>query len=95
MPRHQAGGKLTKSHTTLIDAAQPVVDWLQKADSVSKISLGMIKVIGRGKPGLKFHLVTGGWRLVIRGNISLQELVIYTSDPERLKQQVEELFGTP
>ena len=95
MPRHQAGGKLTRSHTTLIDAAQPVVDWLQKAENVSKISLGMIKVIGRGKPGLKFHPVTGGWRLVIRGNISLQELVIYTSEPERLKQQVEKRFGTP
>ncbi len=94
MPRHQAGGKLTKSHTTLIDAAEPVVEWLQKAEAVSKISLGLIKVIGRGKPGLKFHPVTGGWKLVIRGNISLQELVVYTSEPEKLRQQVEQQFGS-
>lgn len=85
MPLHRAGGKLTRSHTTIIDAAAPLVDYLQNHDGVSKISLGLIKNIGKGNPGLKFHPVTGGWRVVIRGNVSLQELVVYTSDPDRVR----------
>ena len=86
MPIHRAGGKLTRSHTTLIDAVAPLVDFLQGRDEVSKISLGLIRNIGRGMPGLKFHPVTGGWRVVVRGNVSLQEMVVYTSDPERTRK---------
>jgi len=82
MPPHRAGGKLTRSHTTLIDAAVPLVDFLQGRDEVTKISLGMIKNIGKGSPGLKFHPVVGGWKVVVRGNVSLQEMVVYTSDPD-------------
>ena len=85
MARHLAGGKITRNHTTLIDAAVPVVEFLQKRSEVSKISLGLIKVIGKGPQNIKFHPVTGGWRLVIRGNISLQEVVVYTSNPEETR----------
>jgi hypothetical protein len=85
VPLHRAGGKLTRSHTTLIDAAAPLVDHLQEREDVSKISLGIIKNIGKGNPGLKFHRVTGGWKVVVRGNVSLQELVVYTSDPDRVR----------
>jgi hypothetical protein len=81
VPPHRAGGKLTSSHTTLIDAAVPLIDLLQERDEVTKISLGMIKNIGKGTPGLKFHEVTGGWRVVVRGNVSLQEFVVYTTNP--------------
>jgi hypothetical protein len=86
MPLHRAGGKLTRNHTTIIDAAAPLVDYLQNRDEVSKISLGLIKNIGKGKAGLKFHAVTGGWKVVVRGNISLQEIVVYTSEPEQIRR---------
>lgn len=86
MPPHRAGGKLTRSHTTLIDAAVPLVDLLQDRDDVTKISLGIIKSIGKGVPGLKFHPVTGGWKVVVRGNVSLQEMVVYTGDPEAVRR---------
>ena len=66
MPIHRAGGKLTRSHTTLIDAVVPLVDFLQCRDEVSKISLGVIKNVGKGSPGSKFHAVTGGWKVVVR-----------------------------
>lgn len=89
MPVHRAGGKLTRNHTTLIDAAVPLVDLLQERDEVSKISLGIIKVIGKGLPGLKFHPVTGGWRLVVRGNVSLQEIVVYTANPPATRRALE------
>ena len=85
---HRAGGKLTRSHTTLIDAAVPVVDFLQDHAGVTKISLGLIKVIGKGPKSLKFHPVTGGWKLVIRGTVSLQELVAYTPDPGQLRSEI-------
>lgn len=88
MPLHRAGGKLTRNHTTLIDAAAPLVDYLQACAEVSKISLGMIKNIGKGTPGLKFHPVTGGWRVVIRGNVSLQEIVVYTEEPHKVRRSL-------
>jgi len=88
MPLHRAGGKLTRNHTTLIDAAAPVVDFLQECDVVSKISLGIIKNIGKGAPGLKFHPVTGGWRVVVRGNVSLQEIVVYTEEPHKVYREL-------
>jgi hypothetical protein len=86
MPLHRAGGKLTSAHTTLIDAAVPVVDFLQTCSSVSKISLGLIKNIGKGAPGMKFHPVVGGWKITVRGNVSLQELVVYTTEPESVRK---------
>lgn len=88
MPAHRAGGKLTRSHTTLIDAAVAVVDHLQDQAEVSKISLGLIKSVGKGSTGLKFHAVTGGWRIVVRGSTSLQELVVYTRDPLRTQAEL-------
>ena len=88
MPLHRAGGKLTRSHTTVIDAVAPLVDLLQECQEVSKISLGMIKNIGKGQTGLKFHPVTGGWRVVVRGNTSLQELVVYTPEPEVVRRRL-------
>ena len=88
MPLHRAGGKLTSAHTTLIDAAVPVVDFLQACPLVSKISLGLIKNIGKGLPGMKFHPVVGGWKITVRGNVSLQELVVYTAEPESVRQSL-------
>jgi Predicted metal-binding protein (DUF2103) len=85
MPLHRAGGKLTRSHTTLIDAAAPLVDYLQTLEVVSKISLGVIKNIGKGPASLKFLAVTGGWKVTIRGNTSLQEIIVYTSDPDLVR----------
>jgi len=86
MPQHRAGGKLTRSHTTLIDAAIPVVELLQAFPAVTKISLGLIKSIGKGPQNLKLMPQVGGWKLVIRGNTSLQEITVYTTDPEAVRE---------
>ncbi len=88
MSLHRAGGKFTRSHTTLIDAAVPIVDKAEDLSEVSKISLGEIKVIGKGLQNVKFFPINGGWRLVIRGNISRQEIYIYTDDPEKTKWEL-------
>ena len=88
MPLHRAGGKLTRSHTTVIDAVAPLIDYLQTCPSVTKISLGMIKSIGRGVPSQKFLAVVGGWKVTVRGNTSLQEFVVYTADPETVRTEL-------
>jgi hypothetical protein len=85
---HRAGGKITRSHTTLIDQAAVIVDEIHDRPEVTKISLGMITKIGRGKPNVKFMPATGGFKVVVRGNVSKQEIFIYTSDPDTTRGAV-------
>ena len=82
MPSHKTGRKLTRSHTTIIEKAREVVSMLERLPDVTKISLGIIKQIGLGKPAVKFHPITGGFRCVVRGNVSLQEIWVYLRGDE-------------
>ncbi len=84
--------KLTRSHTSAIERVQEVVALIQKLPEVSKISLGIIKHIGVGRPAVKFHEITGGFRAVIRGNISIQEIFVYTKDSSRVQKKIKGLF---
>lgn len=77
MPAHKTGRKLTRSHTTLTEKAKEVVTMLERVPEVAKISLGIIKQIGLGKPAVKHHPITGGFRCVVRGNVSIQEIWVY------------------
>lgn len=96
MPVHKTGRKFTRSHTTTTDLAKAVVTMLEKLPEVTKISLGIIKQIGVGKPAVKFHPITGGFRSVIRGNVSIQEVWVYVrgAEPEILAVQarISEMF---
>jgi hypothetical protein len=85
---HRAGGKITKSHTTIIDAAVSLVERAEKLPEVTKISLGEIKIIGKGKANVKFLPIPAGLKAVVRGNISKQEIFIYSSDPEKTKNDL-------
>lgn len=88
-PTHK---KITRSHTSTIEKAGEVVVLIQKMSSVSKISLGIIKHIGVGKPAVKFHVITGGFKAVIRGNISIQEIFVYTKDEVGVQKEIQKLF---
>ena len=77
MPAHKTGRKLTRSHTTITGKAKDVVTLLERLPEVTKISLGIIKQIGLGKPAVKFHPITGGFRCIVRGNTSIQEVWVY------------------
>jgi hypothetical protein len=89
MPAHKTGRKLTRSHTTITEKAKEVVTMLERLPEVTKISLGMIKQIGLGKPAVKFHPITGGFRCIVRGNTSIQEVWVYVrgDEPQRLDVQ--------
>ena len=81
MTPHRSGGKFAGSHTTLIDAAEELVDAARSLPEVTKISLGEIKVIGKGMRNIKFIAIDSGWKCVVRGNTSRQYIFIYTTDP--------------
>lgn len=85
--------KITRSHTSAIEKAADVIAVIQKLPSVTKISLGIIKHIGVGKPTVKFHPITGGFKAVIRGNISIQEIFVYTKEPDAIQKTIKGLFA--
>jgi hypothetical protein len=97
MPSHKTGRKLTRSHTTIIEKARDVVTMLERLPDVSKISLGIIKQIGLGKPAVKFHPITGGFRCIVRGNVSLQEIWVYLRGDEAqaldIQAKIQALFA--
>lgn len=80
MPK--AGGrKISRKHSTVIDAAKPIVAMLTKRPEVRSITLGQIV------PGLKsgqarrikVSPATGGLKVQVRGSSSIQILWVYTS----------------
>jgi hypothetical protein len=92
MPHSFSHKKLTRSHTTLIEAAEDIVKKATQMIEVSKVSLGIIKQISVGKPRIKFLPITGGIKATIRGNASIQEIFIYTNDPKKTIGVLTELF---
>lgn len=93
MSKHRSGGKFTDAHSSFIPAAEKLVDLANGCPEVTKIVLGHIKVgIGGGQHRLKITLINGGLRALVRGPTSIQELYIYTKDPERTQKLLEEFF---
>ena len=88
MSPHRSGNKFAGSHTTLIDAAEALVDAAAKLPEVTKISLGEIKVIGRGMRNIKFLEIDTGFKCVVRGNTSRQYIYIYTDNPAKTRDSL-------
>ncbi len=84
---------MTRSHTSAIEKVQQLLPVLQKTPLVTKISLGIIKHIGVGKPTIKFHPITGGFKMVVRGNISVQEVFVYTPNVDEIQKITKKYFG--
>ena len=84
--------KLTRSHTSLIEAAEDVIKYATEMFEVSKVSLGVIKQISVGKKRIKFLPITGGIKAIIRGNASIQEIFIYTKEEKLVTRTLTELF---
>lgn len=87
MPTWQ-GKKSAGSHTTLIEAVQPLIKEAEKISEVGRIALGIIKPTpGRtGKRRVKFIKINGGLLLKVRGNTSVQEIRIYTDYPNKVQR---------
>lgn len=93
MPSLISHKKITRSHTTLIDAAEGIVKKATQMSEVSKISFGIIKKISVGKPRIKFLPITGGVKAIVRGNAYVQEIYFYTSDKSGVSKTLTDIFN--
>jgi hypothetical protein len=95
MPAHRTGKKITTSHTSIIDAAIPVVEAAERLPEVTKISLGIIKQVGksRGQHRIKFLPIFGGWKITVRGSSTVQEIYVYTENAASTKTAIETEFS--
>ena len=93
MPSPISHKKITRSHTSLIDAAEGLVKKATQMDEVSKISFGIIKKINIGKPRIKFLPITGGVKAIVRGNAYVREIYIYTNEPSLISKTLTDIFN--
>jgi hypothetical protein len=86
--------KITRSHTSTTDATAEIIKALKKLKEVSKISIGIIKPTTSkgGKRAIKFLPITGGIVAIIRGSGTVQELYIYTSEIDFVKNYLLKVF---
>ncbi len=90
---HISASKLTRSHTTIIDAAIAVVKLAQKMPEVTKIALGVIKPnLPSGQKRVKCKPIQGGVQVTVRGTNSKQDLYVYTDQPQLFEDQIVQLL---
>ncbi len=92
MPKHLAGGKITSSHTTVIDEAERIIKTAQELPEITKISLGIIKQIGTGERKILFTETPSGFLVKIRGGVTIQEIRVYTKDPAKTREALFKAF---
>ena len=83
--KHLAGGKFTASHTSVIAAAFAPTRAAAGLSTVSKISLGIIKVVQNGLTSIKFIDEETCLLAKVRGRSAIQEIRIYCQDIEAVK----------
>ncbi len=84
--------KITSSHSTYIEAALGFITLAQKDTSVTKISVGIIKVVKTSTDRrIKCNEEDACLVLKVRGNRAIQELRFYTQNHLELRRKVEKL----
>jgi hypothetical protein len=90
---HRSGGKMGGRHTTVIDAAEKVVDFLLKCPEVSNVIAGHIKSgIGTAQQRIKIKKEAGCLSVMIRGGASIQEIKVFSQDLDKVQELLEEKF---
>ena len=84
------GSKVTRSHTTVIEAAIPAVSAAKESPHVSKIVIGVIKPTKTGQPHIKFTPIQAGLRMQVRGNSAVQIFFVYTDRPDDVIREITE-----
>lgn len=88
MENHRDGGKIGGDHTTLSDLAAILVDIAVNLPEVSRISPGYLKNSvggGRSARSVKLSDCQGGLLLTVRQNGSVQEVRVFTKNPQNTK----------
>jgi hypothetical protein len=92
MGKHISGKKFGK-HSTIIDAAIPVVKFLDNLEEVKKISLGQIKTGLRNAPErIRIKTLKGALEITVRSSISLQKIHVYSNDLELIINKMNEYY---
>ncbi len=90
---HRNGGKMGGRHTTVIDGAIKVVDFLLKSPYVSNVIAGRIKSgIGAAPQRIKIKKETGCLSVVVRGGASVQEIKVFSQNLDLVQTSLEENF---
>ncbi|MEI8343355.1 MAG: DUF2103 domain-containing protein [Candidatus Moraniibacteriota bacterium] len=94
MPKnHRSGKKIGKNHTTVIDAAEKVVDFLVKLPDVSKVITGHItNGIKNAPASMKLEKKSGCLLIKVRGSKSIQEISIFSKNLETVQAHLKEAF---
>lgn len=80
---HLSGGKITESHTTIIQLAKAPVLAAEKSPLVKKISLHEIKRCKSQYRGIKFADINGGFQATIIGSRTVQKIMLYLVNPTK------------
>lgn len=88
-----AGSKFNNNHSTMIQAAVPMVLAAKTYDEVTKIVLSKIDPIGVGTRRIKLIPIPAGLKLTVRGGTGLQTFYIYTSDPKLTHDKLEKVWN--
>lgn len=90
---HVGGKRVSKRHSTVIESAEQIVRFLQKVPEVSNIVLGKIDVhLPPTEWRIKVSDLNSGLRLQVRGTNSIQQLIVYTTDNEHVKNILQQEF---
>lgn len=90
---HRCGGKIGGKHTTVIDAAKPVVDFLLKNTDVTSVTVGFIKMRLKTAPQrMKIMEESGCLFLKVRGTASIQELRVFSKNLAQVRKDLEMKF---
>ncbi|MFA7209221.1 MAG: DUF2103 domain-containing protein [Parcubacteria group bacterium] len=90
---HRSGGKIGGRHTTVIDAARPIIDFLLKDPGVSNIAIGHIKMgIKAGPQRVKIKEETGCLLIKIRGSASVQEIRVFAKELSEINKKLKVNF---
>ena len=84
--------KVTSSHRTVTGASAVIVDAATRIPEVTKISLGKITHVTGGRKDLKFSLITGGFKVIVRGSGAVHEVFIYTDDVVGVQKQLAKIY---
>lgn len=91
--KHRNGDKVAGRHTTIIDAAEKVFDFIKKIPEVSSITAGKIKMnLPTAPHRVSYREESGCLMIKVRGTKSIQELKVYSRSIARIKIILEEKF---
>lgn len=90
---HRNGKKAGGRHTTLIDAAEKVYDFIEEIPAVSRICAGQIKM---NLPNAPHRVIvkeaTGCICVKVRGTKSIQDFKVYSQDPKKVMEIIQQKF---